>query len=292
MVMKSNLAEEVIFVFVVILFIIISLVIFFFLTGGQVDGINYNPEIVSKPNGELDINGFSWHVIDEDIEVIDDGSEIIPVNLWQFSPHNMLVWCITKPMAYIPPSFSNLLSIIYLALGLSLFVLYRQRVQKKERAPDSRREIIYQTIAAYPGISQNLIVDKTGFSRGSVRHHINALLSNQEIVTADIGGHARYIVQKTNIDIKEQMIFISLLDKKNVAVLIELHKKSDMGISELADAVGHKPNALRWRMKRLEENGIVQSTEGKGFVTYRLDETVKCKIGDLHDNLVNLSSNK
>ena len=285
MVMKSNLAEEVIFVFVVILFIIISLVIFFFLTGGQVDGINYNPEIVSKPNGELDINGFSWHVIDEDIEVIDDGSEIIPVNLWQFSPHNMLVWCITKPMAYIPPSFSNLLSIIYLALGLSLFVLYRQRVQKKERAPDSRREIIYQTIAAYPGISQNLIVDKTGFSRGSVRHHINALLSNQEIVTADIGGHARYIVQKTNIDSKEQMIFISLLDKKNVAVLIELHKKSDMGISELADAVGHKPNALRWRMKRLEENGIVQSTEGKGFVTYRLDETVADRLANLRGEM-------
>ena len=164
---------------------------------------------------------------------------------------------------------------------MSLFVLYRQRVQKKERAPDSRREIIYQTIAAYPGISQNLIVDKTGFSRGSVRHHINALLSNQEIVTADIGGHARYIVQKTNIDIKEQMIFISLLDKKNVAVLIELHKKSDMGISELADAVGHKPNALRWRMKRLEENGIVQSTEGKGFVTYRLDEAVADRLTNL-----------
>ena len=173
-----------------------------------------------------------------------------------------------------------------------MFVLYRQRVQKTERAPDSRREIIYQTIAAHPGISQQMIVDKTGFSRGSVRHHINALLRNQEIVTADIEGHARYIVQKTNIDSKEQMIFISLLDKKNVAVLIELHKRSDLGISELADAVGHKPNALRWRMKRLEESGIVQSTEGKGCVTYRLDEAVKCKIGDLHDNLVNLLSNK
>lgn len=290
--MKNKLAEEVIFVFVVILFIITSLAIFFFLTGGQIDGINYDPEVVSKPTGESDVNELSWDVIDENIETTDDGADIIPVNLWHFSPHYVFVWLITKPMVYIPPSFSHLLSIIYLALGLSLFVLYRQRVQKKERAPDSRREIIYQTIAAYPGISQKMIVDKTGFSRGSVRYHINALLSNQEIITADIEGHARYIVQKTNIDSKEQMIFISLLDKKNVAVLIELHKKSDMGISELADAVGHKPNALRWRMKRLEESGIVKSTEGKGFVTYRLDETVKCKIEDLHGNLVNLSCNK
>lgn len=279
--MMNKLAREIIFRSVVIMFIVISILLFFFLTGGQIDGINYNPEMVFPSTDESNVNGLSWEVIDEDVEAIDDGVEIIPVELWYFSPRSIFVWIITKPMAYIPPSFSHLLSIIYLALGLSLFVLYRQRVQKTERAPDSRREIIYQTIAAHPGISQQMIVDKTGFSRGSVRHHINALLRNQEIVTADIEGHARYIVQKTNIDSKEQMIFISLLDKKNVAVLIELHKRSDLGISELADAVGHKPNALRWRMKRLEESGIVRSTEGKGCVTYRLDEAVADRLTNL-----------
>lgn len=283
--MKNKLAKEVTWVFVILFLIITSIAIFFFLMGGQIDGINYNPEMVLQSTDGLNVNGLSWEVIDEDFEAIDDGMEIIQIELWQLSPRDILLSFTTRNMGYIPTSFSHLLSIIYLALGLSLFVLYRQRVQKKERAPDSRREIIYQTIAAYPGISQNLIVDKTGFSRGSVRHHINALLSNQEIVTADIGGHARYIVQKTNIDSKEQMIFISLLDKKNVAVLIELHKKSDMGISELADAVGHKPNALRWRMKRLEENGIVQSTEGKGFVTYRLDETVADRLANLRGEM-------
>ena len=279
--MKNKLAREVTWVFVILFLIIASIALFFFLTDGQINGVNYNPEMVLQSTDESNVNGLSWEVIDEDFDAIDDSVGIIPVELWQLPPRDILIRIITKPMAYIPPSFSHLLSIIYLALGLSLFVLYRQRVQKKERAPDSRREIIYQTIAAYPGISQNLIVDKTGFSRGSVRHHINALLSNQEIVTADIEGHARYIVQKTNIDSKEQMIFISLLDKKNVAVLIELHKKSDMGISELADAVGHKPNALRWRMKRLEESGIVQSTEGKGCVTYRLDEAVADRLTNL-----------
>ena len=290
--MMNKLAREIICVLVILFIIISSIVLFFFLTEGQIDGVNYNPEMVLPSTNEPDINGLSWEVIDGDCDAIDDGTEIIQIELWHLSPRDILISLTTKNMGYIPSSFSHLLTVIYLALGLSLFVLYRQRVQKTERAPDSRREIIYQTIAAHPGISQQMIVDKTGFSRGSVRHHINALLRNQEIVTADIEGHARYIVQKTNIDSKEQMIFISLLDKKNVAVLIELHKRSDLGISELADAVGHKPNALRWRMKRLEESGIVQSTEGKGCVTYRLDEAVKCKIEDLHDNLLNLSSNK
>lgn len=279
--MMNKLAREIICVLVILFIIISSIVLFFFLTEGQIDGVNYNPEMVLPSTNEPDINGLSWEVIDGDCDAIDDGTEIIQIELWHLSPRDILISLTTKNMGYIPSSFSHLLTVIYLALGLSLFVLYRQRVQKKERAPDSRREIIYQTIAAHPGISQQMIVDKTGFSRGSVRHHINALLRNQEIVTADIEGHARYIVQKTNIDSKEQMIFISLLDKKNVAVLIELHKRSDLGISELADAVGHKPNALRWRMKRLEESGIVQSTEGKGCVTYRLDEAVADRLTNL-----------
>lgn len=279
--MKNKYAREIIYVFVILFLIISSIVLFFFLTDGQIDGVNYNPEMVFPSTNDPDINGLSWEVIDEDFDAIDDGMEIIQIDLWQLSPRDVLISLTTKNMGYIPSSFSHLLSIIYLALGLSLFVLYRQKSEKTERTPDSRREIIYQTIAAHPGIPQQMIVDKTGFSRGSVRHHINALLRNQEIVTADIEGHARYIVQKTNIDSKEQMIFISLLDKKNVAVLIELHKRSDLGISELADAVGHKPNALRWRMKRLEESGIVQSTEGKGCVTYRLDEAVADRLTNL-----------
>lgn len=279
--MMNKLAREIICVLVILFIIISSIVLFFFLTEGQIDGVNYNPEMILPSTNEPDINGLSWEVIDGDCDAIDDGTEIIQIELWHLSPRDILISLTTKNMGYIPSSFSHLLTVIYLVLGLSLFVLYRQRVQKTERAPDSRREIIYQTIAAHPGISQQMIVDKTGFSRGSVRHHINALLRNQEIVTADIEGHARYIVQKTNIDSKEQMIFISLLDKKNVAVLIELHKRSDLGISELADAVGHKPNALRWRMKRLEESGIVQSTEGKGCVTYRLDEAVADRLTNL-----------
>ena len=279
--MMNKLAREIICVLVILFIIISSIVLFFFLTEGQIDGVNYNPEMVLPSTNEPDINGLSWEVIDGDCDAIDDGTEIIQIELWHLSPRDIPISLTTKNMGYIPSSFSHLLTVIYLVLGLSLFVLYRQRVQKTERAPDSRREIIYQTIAAHPGISQQMIVDKTGFSRGSVRHHINALLRNQEIVTADIEGHARYIVQKTNIDSKEQMIFISLLDKKNVAVLIELHKRSDLGISELADAVGHKPNALRWRMKRLEESGIVQSTEGKGCVTYRLDEAVADRLTNL-----------
>ena len=279
--MMNKLAREIICVLVILFIIISSIVLFFFLTEGQIDGVNYNPEMVLPSTNEPDINGLSWEVIGGDCDAIDDGTEIIQIELWHLSPRDILISLTTKNMGYIPSSFSHLLTVIYLVLGLSLFVLYRQRVQKTERAPDSRREIIYQTIAAHPGISQQMIVDKTGFSRGSVRHHINALLRNQEIVTADIEGHARYIVQKTNIDSKEQMIFISLLDKKNVAVLIELHKRSDLGISELADAVGHKPNALRWRMKRLEESGIVQSTEGKGCVTYRLDEAVADRLTNL-----------
>lgn len=101
--MMNKLAREIIFRSVVIMFIVISILLFFFLTGGQIDGINYNPEMVFPSTDESNVNGLSWEVIDEDVEAIDDGVEIIPVELWYFSPRSIFVWIITKPMAYIPP---------------------------------------------------------------------------------------------------------------------------------------------------------------------------------------------
>ena len=182
---------------------------------------------------------------------------------------------ITKHMAYIPPSFSKLLSIFYLALGLCLFILYRQKTKNKERDPESRREIIYLTIMKNPGINQQNIVDTTGFSRGSVRHHLNALLRSQEIATAEFDGHARYVVKKEDLSIREQLMLISLTEKGSAAVLICLWKNHQLGIPELAECAGISQSAMRWRVKRLEERGLILRKEKGSDISICLIDEVR-----------------
>lgn len=106
--MKNKLAREIIFTSVVIMFIIISILLFLFLTGGQIDGINYDPEMVLQSTAEPNVNGLSWEVIVEDIEAIDDGTEITNVELWQFFPRDILLFRV----------------IYYLGLSLNLLLIF------------------------------------------------------------------------------------------------------------------------------------------------------------------------
>ena len=134
-------------VLVLILFLLsVPAVILFFADGGQIIGLNYDPEKIPVPDGTVGVDGLTWEALDEPIEPIDDGTEIIQIELWQLPPRDILIRLVVSHMAYIPPSFSHLLSILYLSLGLGFFVLYRQKIKQKQRSQNSRREIIYQTI--------------------------------------------------------------------------------------------------------------------------------------------------
>lgn len=263
-------------VLVLILFLLsVPAVILFFADGGQIIGLNYDPEKIPVPDGTVGVDGLTWEALDEPIEPIDDGTEIIQIELWQLPPRDILIRLVVSHMAYIPPSFSHLLSILYLSLGLGFFVLYRQKIKQKQRSQNSRREIIYQTILQNPGINLQRIIDKTGFSRGSVRYHLNALLNSQEISPAEFNGHARYFIRKNNMTLREQLFRISLSEKKSAAVIFCLGKNQRMRLSELADCAGVSISTMRWRIKRLEERRLVQQENAGLEAVYSLCEDVE-----------------
>ena len=76
--------------------------ILFFIDGGQIIGINENLEKKQNIVGQTVDNVLVTpaHGV---IKPIDDGTEIVSVNLWQLPPRDILIRIITKPMAYIPP---------------------------------------------------------------------------------------------------------------------------------------------------------------------------------------------
>lgn len=102
----------------------------FFADGGQIYGINYNPDTIPNISGQ-NLDGLVFTIVDEDIEPIYDGSEIIQVELWELPLRDILLRIITHPMAYIPPSTSYLLSLFYLAFGILIFGIYQGKNGKK-----------------------------------------------------------------------------------------------------------------------------------------------------------------
>ncbi|MDO5844385.1 MAG: hypothetical protein Q4Q53_04495 [Methanocorpusculum sp.] len=123
--------REAVRVILILLLVAVPSVFLFFIDGGQIHGINYNPETIPILTDEVDINGVIYTVLEEDIEPIYDGTEIINVELWQLPPRDIILRFITYPMAYIPPSFSKLLSLLYLSIGFGFVILYRKKKQQK-----------------------------------------------------------------------------------------------------------------------------------------------------------------
>lgn len=113
--------------------------ILFFIDGGQIIGINENLEKKQNIVGQTVDNVLVTpaHGV---IKPIDDGTEIVSVNLWQLPPRDILIRIITKPMAYIPPH-SHICSqlSIWLSVCLCLFSIVKGfRKQNVLRTPAVR----------------------------------------------------------------------------------------------------------------------------------------------------------
>ncbi len=236
----------------------------FFADGGQIYGINYNPELIPKPTGEVDVNGLRFIVPDDEIVPIDDGSKIVPIELWQIPLRDSIMILITRPIAYTPPSISKIISLLYLSLGLCFFILYRKKSAPALRPKDSRREQIYQCILSSPGISRQQITDKTGFSRGSVRHHLAALQNNQEIQPFGTPARPCYLPCTRPVSAEELTLRTALAQPKTGELLHILKDHPGATVKDIAARLKISPSTAGWRLQKLISAGIaVRRYDGK-----------------------------
>ncbi len=247
----------------------------FFADGGQIYGINYNPDTIPNISGQ-NLDGLVFTIVDEDIEPIYDGSEIIQVELWELPLRDILLRIITHPMAYIPPSTSYLLSLFYLAFGILIFGIYQGKNGKKTRDPASRREIIYQYILAHPGVSQQQIVDVTGYSRGSVRHQLHELRKNEEITQTKTKGHARYIPCDQDITPEERILLNFLGQKRPRQLICLLLDHPGITTEEIAGLLNITPSTAGWHLRRLNRSDLlIKELRGKKARYTLTDRTVR-----------------
>ena len=102
--------HERILTLIVISGILFSAVCLFFLDGGQIWGINDDPDNRPSLLGK-NIDGLNFTSAAGEIEPIYDDTEIVRIQFWQLSPREMLLRVITYPMAYIPLSTGKILSL-------------------------------------------------------------------------------------------------------------------------------------------------------------------------------------
>ena len=136
-------------------------------------------------------------------------------------------------------------------------------IQRGFTVTSSRRDAIYNFIAENSGCQESQIVSSLGFSRGSVTHHLHKLEQTNRIISTQYHGTPRYY-PKSSASLSQAKLSAVLSRKRPADIYRLIAENPDITQRELAKLSGLSEQTIRWHVKRLETDGIIQCrVEGK-----------------------------
>ena len=136
-------------------------------------------------------------------------------------------------------------------------------IQRGFTVTSSRRDTIYNFISENSGCQESQIVSSLGFSRGSVRHHLHKLEQTNRIISTQYHGTPRYY-PKSSASLSQAKLAAVLSRTRPAEIYRLISENPDITQRELAKISGLSEQTIRWHVKRLETDGIIQCrVEGK-----------------------------
>ena len=253
----------------IIMIIFIPSVFLFFLDGGQIRGINDDPATRPNLTGK-NIDGLTFTPAPGNIQPIYDDTEIVPVSFWQLSPREMMLRIITYPMAHIPLSTGKLLSLLYLASGLSFLLLYQRSTKRNDPDAASRREIIRTYITEHPGKRTQQIADALSLPRSTLTYHLRTLQKAHDIIQIRYGGQPYFFPANTGLSDVQRILYLLLRIKANdPPVLRTILDHPGITRSGIAALIGLAPTSVEWYILRLKHLNLITTDKQNRAWSYR-----------------------
>ncbi|MDU9376978.1 hypothetical protein McpSp1_16220 [Methanocorpusculaceae archaeon Sp1] len=267
--MEREQLREIGIIILVILILFSAAVVLFFAEGGEIRGINHDP---NNSKTSLDPQGIVFEVVDEEIVPIYDGTEIKTIELWQMPPKEILRRLIVFPMGYIPPITGQLITFFVSALGLAFIILYHRETSRKNQQDSERPEKILTYITENPGQSLQQIANGTNIPRSSLRHHLRTMQKKREIVQKKYCGNPRYFSKKKSYTDIEMRVLAVLSRESERPALMELFTSPKSTKQDLAKRLNVSESTAHWYLSRLNAAELlVVEADGKQ-IRYRLTE--------------------
>ncbi len=130
-------------------------------------------------------------------------------------------------------------------------------IQRGFTVTSSRRDTIYDFIVENSGCQESQIVSALGFSRGSVTHHLHKLEQTNHIISTQYHGTPRYY-PKSSASLSQAKLAAALSRKRPAEIYRLISENPDITQRELAKISGLSEQTIRWHVKRLETDGIIQ----------------------------------
>ncbi|MDV0441610.1 winged helix-turn-helix transcriptional regulator [Methanorbis furvi] len=259
--------REVGIIALVILILFSAVVVLFFAEGGEIRGINHDPNGPAKP---LVHSKYVIEVVEEEIVPIYDGREIKTVELWELPPKEIIRHLIAAPTAYIPPITGQLITFFISALGFGFAFLYLQDTGRKNQNEINRPEKILAYITKNPGESMQQIAAGTEIPRSSLRYHVNKMQKAGQISQKEYCGNPHYFSLEKSYSATERLVLAVFSRENEKQVLVELLKHPESTRQDLAERLHMSEITVHWYLHRLDAAELLMVHAEGGRNHYQL----------------------
>ena len=149
-------------------------------------------------------------------------------------------------------------------------VFYLNELKQRILELDYRRRI-YETVKKYAGAHYREIERKSGLPTGTVRYHLDYLVTYDLLREEREGNNLRYFPKEFKTENVRLLGFLRQESARKIILHVLAHK--DCTHEEISQAINLSPSTTTWHLKKLEENGIVAGTKKGRIKNYAL--TVK-----------------
>lgn len=192
----------------------------------------------------------------------------VPISFWDLPPRQMLIALALSfcPVLVFPVE-------IFFFVKLVSFLGYR-KIEHYALSYNEKRQKIYDTITANPGLKFNALERLTGIKEGTLKYHLLILEMKRRVVPFGSGRSVRYFENNGRYTEIEKKVFLHLQDPTTRRILEILATSPEVSRKEIAENVGIAGPSVSWHTKRLSVDGIITTQKNGRAVRYTL-----CPVG-------------
>lgn len=155
------------------------------------------------------------------------------------------------------------------------------RVSDKNILKHPARSDIYEKIRSSPGIHFNDLCRNLGINRGTLHHHLSALLSARKIVELEYTGKTVFFANNGRFRDPERRLLAHLKNPARRELLLNLHTHGHLRRGDLIDHTQLSTSAAAWHLKSLSDEGIIQVEKSGREAYYSLHPAIASGFSEL-----------
>ena len=168
-------------------------------------------------------------------------------------------------------SIMNILSAMNLLLypAKLIFAILGFKITERDVLDNPNRSSINAYIKAKPGVYIGEIADNTGLNRGTLRHHLKILESENMIEAHFDHGKVRYF--QSNSTYEEKQVISALQNKMTRKIILKILEEECNTNRDLVQATGISKGTITWYIKQLKELDLIEENKVGRVVTYSIN---------------------